>query len=240
MPEAGRVWITRPAFVRQSLANVWQPLRALRWRSASASSPSHGALLAHVIPTTKRPWPRRTSVTPPIKPARSRIPFRRWRASRRICMASSSCASTAKCSRQAMRARRWCRLKSQRHSPRRSSAEQRGADVFSSSTAGALAGTAPVPPGRNPADWGKPSTTALAPEGALAALSLVQPQANAEGKWRALLDNLNGFSGRSARHSTSVSTSPRRLRQSASMRRRAIFPRMAGLPMTRRPPRTFI
>jgi glutaminase len=74
-------------------------------------------------------------------------------------------------------------------------AEQRGADVFSSSTVGALAGTAPVPPGRNPADWGKPSTTVLAPEGALAALSLVQPQANAEGKWRALLDNLNGFSG---------------------------------------------
>ena len=74
-------------------------------------------------------------------------------------------------------------------------AEQRGADVLSS-TAGAVAGTAPVPPGRNPADWGKPPTTALAAEGALAALSLVQPQGNADGKWRALLDNLNGFSGR--------------------------------------------
>jgi glutaminase len=75
-------------------------------------------------------------------------------------------------------------------------AEQRGADVFSSSTLGAVAGTAPVPPGRNPADWGKAPTTPLAPEGALAALSLVQPQGNTEGKWRALLDNLNGFSGR--------------------------------------------
>ncbi|HET9473544.1 MAG TPA: glutaminase [Steroidobacteraceae bacterium] len=74
-------------------------------------------------------------------------------------------------------------------------AEQRGADVLSS-TLGALAGTAPVPPARNPADWGKAPTTALAPEGALATLSLVQPQGNAEAKWRALLDNLNGFSGR--------------------------------------------
>ena len=74
-------------------------------------------------------------------------------------------------------------------------AEKRGADVLSS-TAGALAGTAPVPPGRSPADWGKAPTTVFAPEGALAVLSLVQPQGDAEGKWRALLDNLNGFSGR--------------------------------------------
>jgi glutaminase len=74
-------------------------------------------------------------------------------------------------------------------------AQQRGADVFTS-TAGAVAGTAPVPPGRTPADWGKSPTTALAIEGALATLSLVQPQGNAEAKWRALLDNLNAFSGR--------------------------------------------
>jgi len=73
-------------------------------------------------------------------------------------------------------------------------AEQRGADVLSS-TAGALAGTAPLPPARNTADWGKAPGHALTPEGALAMLGLLQPQGNAEGKWRALLDNLSGFSG---------------------------------------------
>ncbi len=73
-------------------------------------------------------------------------------------------------------------------------AEQRGADVLSS-TAGALAGTAPLPPARNSADWGKAPGHALAPDGALAMLGLLQPQGNAEGKWRALLENLSGFSG---------------------------------------------
>lgn len=74
-------------------------------------------------------------------------------------------------------------------------AEQRGADVLTSTT-GALAGTAPLPPARNTADWGEAPSHALAPEGALAMLGLVQPQGNAEGKWRALLDTLGGFSGR--------------------------------------------
>jgi len=73
--------------------------------------------------------------------------------------------------------------------------EQRGAD-FMNSTAGAVAGTAPVPPGRTTADWGKPPTTALELDGALATLSLVQPQGDADGKWRALLTNLGGFAGR--------------------------------------------
>jgi len=73
--------------------------------------------------------------------------------------------------------------------------EQRGAD-FMNSTAGALAGTAPVPPGRSTADWGKPPTTALELEGALATLSLVQPQGDVDGKWRVLAANLGGFAGR--------------------------------------------
>lgn len=73
-------------------------------------------------------------------------------------------------------------------------AEQRGVDVLSSKL-GAVAGTAPLPSGRSTADWSKPSTTALAPDGALATLSLLQPQGDAAGKWRALLGNLNGFSG---------------------------------------------
>ena len=73
--------------------------------------------------------------------------------------------------------------------------EQRGAD-FMNSTAGAVAGTAPVPPGRTPADWGNAPTTALRIEGAMATLSLVQPQGDAGGKWRALLANLGSFSGR--------------------------------------------
>ena len=74
-------------------------------------------------------------------------------------------------------------------------AEQRGADVLTS-TLGALAGTAPVPPARTPADWGKAPTTALQTDGALATLSLVQPPGNADAKWQALLENLKKFSGR--------------------------------------------
>lgn len=73
--------------------------------------------------------------------------------------------------------------------------EQRGAD-FMNSTVGAVAGTAPVPPGRTTADWGKPPTTPLELDGALATLSLVNPQGDADGKWRALLANLRGFAGR--------------------------------------------
>jgi len=73
-------------------------------------------------------------------------------------------------------------------------AEQRGPD-FMNSTAGAVAGTAPVPPGRTPADWGKAPTTALRMQGAMATLSLVQPQGDADRKWRALLANLGSFAG---------------------------------------------
>jgi glutaminase len=73
--------------------------------------------------------------------------------------------------------------------------EQRGADLMNS-TAGAVAGTAPVPPGRATADWGKSPTTALELDGALAMLSLVKPQGDADGKWRAVLANLGGFAGR--------------------------------------------
>jgi glutaminase len=71
-------------------------------------------------------------------------------------------------------------------------AEQRGPD-FMNSTAGAVAGTAPVPPGRSPADWGAAPTNALRMEGAMATLSLVQPQGDADSKWRALLANLGNF-----------------------------------------------
>jgi len=73
-------------------------------------------------------------------------------------------------------------------------AEQRGPQVLSS-TLGAVAGTAPVPDARTPADWGAAPNAALSPEGSIATLSLVQPQHDAEAKWRALLDNFNSFAG---------------------------------------------
>jgi glutaminase len=74
-------------------------------------------------------------------------------------------------------------------------AEQHGSDLLNS-TAGAVAGTAPVPPGRNVSDWGPAPNAAFGPEGSIATLSLAQPRHDANGKWRALLDNLNKFAGR--------------------------------------------
>ena len=47
--------------------------------------------------------------------------------------------------------------------------------------------TAPVPPGRTVADWGPAPNVAFGLDGSLAPLSLVQPQRDAEGKWRGLL-----------------------------------------------------
>jgi glutaminase len=73
-------------------------------------------------------------------------------------------------------------------------AEQRGPQILNS-TLGAVAGTAPVPDARNPADWGAAPNAAMSPEGSIATLSLVQPQHDAEAKWRALLDNFNNFAG---------------------------------------------
>jgi glutaminase len=73
-------------------------------------------------------------------------------------------------------------------------AEQHGPELLNS-TAGAVAGTAPVPPGRTVADWGPAPNVAFGPEGSLATLSLVQPQHDADGKWRALLENFNKFAG---------------------------------------------
>jgi len=74
-------------------------------------------------------------------------------------------------------------------------AQQQGTDV-QSSTAGAVAGTAPVPNARTPADFGKAPQNALSGEGAISTLSLVKPQRDVDGKWRALLDNFTNFSGR--------------------------------------------
>jgi glutaminase len=65
-----------------------------------------------------------------------------------------------------------------------------------SSTAGAVAGTAPVPNARTMADFGKAPSNALNGEGAVTTLSLVRPQRDVDGKWRALLDNFTNFSGR--------------------------------------------
>jgi glutaminase len=73
-------------------------------------------------------------------------------------------------------------------------AQQRGPELLNS-TAGAVAGTAPVPPGRNVADWGPAPHASFGPEGSIATLSLVQPQHDADGKWRALLENFNKFAG---------------------------------------------
>src|SRR4051812_28896847 len=73
-------------------------------------------------------------------------------------------------------------------------AEQRGPGV-QSSTAGAVAGTAPVPNARTPADFGKAPRNALTGEGALTTLSIVIPQRDADAKWRALLGNFTQFAG---------------------------------------------
>lgn len=75
-------------------------------------------------------------------------------------------------------------------------AEQHGPELLNS-TAGAVAGTAPVPPGRTVADWGPAPNVAFGLEGSIATLSLVQPQRDAEGKWRGLLENLSQFAGAS-------------------------------------------
>ena len=74
-------------------------------------------------------------------------------------------------------------------------AQQQGTDV-QSSTAGAVAGTAPVPDARSPSDLGKAPQNALGGAGAISTLSLVKPQRDVDGKWRALLDNFTNFSGR--------------------------------------------
>jgi glutaminase len=73
-------------------------------------------------------------------------------------------------------------------------AEQGGPEVLNS-TQGAVAGTAPVPPARTVADWGSAPNAALGVDGSIATLSLVKPQHDADGKWRALLDNFNKFAG---------------------------------------------
>jgi glutaminase len=72
--------------------------------------------------------------------------------------------------------------------------EQRGADLFSGPR-GAVAGTVPLPNARGSADWGLPPTTALELDGSLATLSLIQPHADAEAKWRGVLENLGRFAG---------------------------------------------
>jgi len=72
--------------------------------------------------------------------------------------------------------------------------EQQGADLFSSAK-GAVAGTVPLPNARGSSDWGLAPTAALEFDGALATLSLVQPQKDAEGKWRVLLENFGRFAG---------------------------------------------
>jgi len=74
-------------------------------------------------------------------------------------------------------------------------AQQQGTDV-QSSTAGAVAGTAPVPNARTPGDFGKAPQNALSGAGAISTLSLVKPQRDADAKWRALLDNFTNFAGR--------------------------------------------
>jgi glutaminase len=73
--------------------------------------------------------------------------------------------------------------------------EQRGTDALTG-TLGAVAGTAPTPDARTPADWGSAPATALEIEGAIPTLSLVQPKGDADAKWRALLANASSFAGR--------------------------------------------
>jgi glutaminase len=72
--------------------------------------------------------------------------------------------------------------------------EQQGADLFSGPK-GAVAGTVPLPNARGTADWGLAPTTALGLDGSLATLGLLQPQRDAEGKWKLLLGNLSGSAG---------------------------------------------
>ena len=59
-------------------------------------------------------------------------------------------------------------------------AQQQGTDV-QSSTAGAVAGTAPVPDARNPSNFGKAPQNGLSGEGAVSTLSLVKPQRDVDG-----------------------------------------------------------
>ena len=219
MPEAGRVWITRPAFscVCPSPAcgsNCWRylalglsvlavaagPLGARDSDYETAVAQAHKRYAADQTGKVTNSIPALASVSPNA-------------------MASSSCASTAKCSSQAMRARRWCRLEVAAPVPRRSSRNSRARTSFVESV-GALAGTAP----RAARAFHPPVGQAIdhrAREGAPAP-GLVQPQANAEGKWRALLDNLMDFQAKLA--STSVSTSPRASSAERLNAKRAIFP----------------
>ena len=73
-------------------------------------------------------------------------------------------------------------------------AEQRGPEALNSTLA-AVAGIAPLPDARGAGDWSGSPSTALAPEGALATLGLVEPRGDTEGKWRAIQDNLTRFAG---------------------------------------------
>lgn len=77
-------------------------------------------------------------------------------------------------------------------------ASQQGTEV-ASSTAGAVAGTAPVPDARTAADFGNAPYNPLVAQGALTTLSLVKPQRDVDGKWRALLDNFSQFAGQELR-----------------------------------------
>ena len=72
--------------------------------------------------------------------------------------------------------------------------EQHGPDVLSGPK-GAVAGTVPLPPARGSADWGLAPTSALELDGSLATLSLLQPQKDAEGKWKILLESFGKFAG---------------------------------------------
>jgi len=72
--------------------------------------------------------------------------------------------------------------------------EQHGPDLFTGPK-GAVAGTAPLPNARGASDWGLAPTAALELDGSIATLGLVQPQHDAEGKWRALLENFGNFAG---------------------------------------------
>lgn len=72
--------------------------------------------------------------------------------------------------------------------------EQQGTEVMNS-TAGALAGTAPLPSARGAADWGNAPSNALESSGTMPLLALLQPKGNVEAKWQSLRENLGRFAG---------------------------------------------
>jgi glutaminase len=101
-------------------------------------------------------------------------------------------------------------------------AEQRGPEALNSTLA-AVAGIAPLPDARSAADWSGSPTTALAPDGALATLGLLEPKGDPEGKWRAMLDNLARFAG----GPVSIDDAMYRSMQSASQEVQSIARRLA-------------